>query len=143
MLKADDFIKTQLVMMGWRFGQVYSGGHIAGQMVMNVIANRVRCGWGSWLDVIERVPSYMAENELPPLKFPSVWEGNFVKLLHAVDAAFDGSLQDMSKGALYWADLGHIERDWFKTRVVDAINPNTGLRQHPIVANMNSLSFFK
>lgn len=141
MLTQDAFNKSQLVTVGWRFGQIY-GGHLAGQMVMNVIANRTRCGWGSWLDVIERIPSYMAESELPPLKFPSVWEPNFVKLLHAVDAAYDGSLQDLSKGALYWCDLNNIGRDWFLQKIVRA-KKEDGNPAHPQVANMNSLTFFK
>jgi hypothetical protein len=84
----------------------------------------------------------MAENELPPLEFPGVWEGNFVKLLHIVDGVFDGSIPDMSKGAIYWADLTRIERPWFREKIITPIKDN-GLRQHPIVANQNSLSFFR
>lgn len=84
----------------------------------------------------------MAESELPPLEFPSVWEGNFVKLLHAVDAAYDGSLQDLSKGALYWGDLGSIDRDWFREKVIQAKRED-GLPVHPRVADLNSLSFWR
>lgn len=143
MLKIEDLHKAKLVEIGWRFGQSYNGGHIAAQMVMNTIANRVRAGWGSWLDVLERVPFFMAENELPPLKWPSVWDGNFVKVLHVVDGVFDGSAVDMSKGALYWADLNRLERPWFRDNIVDAMNEENGLRQHPRVADLNSLSFFR
>jgi hypothetical protein len=64
-LKQEDFIRAGLVTMGWRFGQSY-GGHLAGQMVMHVLCNRVRNGWGSYLQVLEKVPVFMAENELPP-----------------------------------------------------------------------------
>jgi hypothetical protein len=142
LLKIEDLQKTKLVEIGWRFGQSYNGGYIAGQMVMNTVANRVRAGWGSWLEVIERVPFFMAENELPPLVWPSVWEGNFVKLLHVVDGVFDGSAIDMSKGALYWGDLNRIERPWFQEKILDALKED-GLRQHPMVANMVSLSFFR
>lgn len=143
MLKQDDFNKTHLVTTGWRFGLTYGGGVIPGQYVMQTLANRVRAGWGSWLDVIERVPLYMAENELPPIKFPSVWEPTFVKLLLSVDAVYDGSFPDGTKGALYFCDLNKIERHWFKEKIVDAKQESTGLRAHPMVANVNSLSFFK
>ena len=147
-LKQDDFIKSQLVSMGWRFGQSYSGGHIAAEMVMHAIANRVRIGWGSWLQVIEAIPQYMAENELPRLTFPSIWEPNFVKVLHAVDGVFDGSTPDKSKGALYWANLALIERPWFLEKIVrsvdtDEASPKFGLPRHPRVADMNNLSFWK
>lgn len=123
--------------MGWRFGQQYAGGHLAGQMVMHCIANRVRCGWGSWLEVISRIPLFMAENEMPPLDFPSVWNGAFVKLLHAVDGIYDGAATDLTKGALYWGDLNHIERQWFKERVMGDHDA------HPRVADMNALSFWR
>ena len=106
--------KTKLVELAWSFGQSYTGGYLAGQMVMSTLSNRVRAGWGSWFEVIERVPFFMAENELPTIKYPGVWEGNFVKLLHVVDGVFDGSAVDLSKGALYWGDLTRIERPWFK-----------------------------
>ena|SRR5271156_1064280 len=146
MLKIEEIQKTKLVEIGWSFGQSYGGGHLAGQMIMHVIANRVRCGWGSWLDVIAKVPFFMAENVLPVLEFPSVWNGSFVKLLHVVDGVFDGSVPDISKGALYWADMNRIERPFFKSKIVDPIKedgPQAGMRQHPVVANMNSLAFFK
>ena len=141
-MKIEDLQKAKLVELGWRFGQSYTGGYLAGQMVMSTLANRVRAGWGNWLEVIERVPNFMAENELPLLKYPNVWEGSFVKLLHVVDGVFDGSAADLSKGALYWADLARIERPWFR-ELLDAKNEETGLAQHPIVASMNSLTFFR
>lgn len=127
--------------MGWRFGQSYSGGHVAGQMVMHAIANRVRCGWASWLEVIDTIPKYMAEKDLPPLAHPSVWDAAFVKLLHVVDGVYDGSMPDITKGALYWGDLSRIERPWFK-QLIAAENEETGMRQHARVADMNGLSFW-
>lgn len=142
MLKTEDFFKSHLVTLAWRFGQSYNGGYIAGQMIMSTLANRQRAGWGSWGEIIERVPNFMAENELPPLKFPNVWDGSFVKLQHVVDGVFDGSASDLSKGALYWGDLNKIERPWFRDKIVDAVNAE-GLRQHPRVADMNSLAFFR
>ena len=141
MLRQDDFCKTQLVMMGWRFGQSYAGGHLAGQMVMHALANRVRCGWGAYLQVIECVPTFMAENELPPLKFPSIWEPVFVKLLHTVDGIYDGSVPDLTHGGLYWGDLSRIERPWFLGKIVQARNEE-GLPQHKRVSDLNSLSFW-
>lgn len=148
-MRQDDLIKGQLVAMGWRFGQSYAGGHIASEMVMNAIANRVRCGWGAWLPVLEGIPQFMAEKEMPPLKFPSIWEPAFVKLLHAVDGIFDGSVPDRAKGGLYWGDLSKIERPWFRTNIIMAVNPTivadgsgVCLPQHRRVADMNSLVFW-
>ena len=141
-LKIEEIQKSVLVSLGWRFGQSYGGGYLAGQMVMATLMNRVKAGWGSHLEVFERVPFFMAENDLPPLKWPGVWDGSFVKLLHVVEGVFDGSAADLSKGALYFADLTRIERPWF-VNLMEAINEETGMRQHPIVASMNSLTFFR
>ncbi len=147
MLKQDDYIKSKLVELGWRFGQSYSGGHIAGQMVMQTIANRVRGGWGTWLQVIDNLPNFMAENELPALTHPHIHDPAFIKLLQAVDGIFDGSVQDMTlssldramgkKGALYWADLAKIERAWFLDKIVRSPE------NHDRIANVNGLNFWR
>ncbi|PWT75524.1 MAG: hypothetical protein C5B59_08580 [Bacteroidetes bacterium] len=141
MLRQDDYCKAKLVEMGWRWSKTYAGGHMAGQLVMHAIMNRVRCGWGTCLVVIDTIPKFMAENELPPLEHPAIWEPSFMKMLQAVDGIYDGSVPDMTNGALYWGELSHIGRDWFKAMIV-AENPATGLRQHPQVANLNGLTFF-
>ena len=135
MLRQDDYQKAYLVTVGWLHGKEY-GGHLASCMVMNCIANRVRCGWGSWLEVIERIPLFAAE-EKQPIGFPQIWEPQFVRLLHEVDLIFDNSGVDYSKGALYWCDLRRVERQWFKDKIL--ANPGT----HPRIADFNSLVFFK
>lgn len=152
MLKHDDYIKGKLVEIGWRFLKSYVGaGHIAGQMIMHTVANRVRNGWGSWLQVIDKVPAYMAENEMPPLIHPSIWDATFVKLLQTVDGIHDGSVPDMSKGALYWGDLAKIEREWFKETIIHSVHPVgtfkhgvpvAGMLVHNRVANTNGLNFW-
>ena len=140
MLKQDHFICAELVCMGWRFGQKYGGGngsHLAGQLVMHALANRTRAGWGSWLQVLQRVPLFMAEKELPPLAYPGVWDAGFVKLLHVVEGIYDGSMPDLAKGGLYWGELGHIENPWFQEKIVNEHEV------HPRVCDMNALSFWK
>lgn len=143
MLTQDNYIKGRLVDMGWRFGQSYSGGHVAGEMVMQAIANRVRLGWSSWLQAIDRIPLHMAENAIPDLQHPSIWEPNFVKLLHVVDGVFDGSIPDKSKGGVYWGDLAHIEREWFLEKIVRAKKENFEgvlVPVHQAVATMNGFN---
>lgn len=155
MLRQDDYIKARLVEMGWRFGQTYGGGYRAGELVMHTLANRVRKGWGSWLQIIDSVPKYMAENELPKLEHPSIWTPEFIKLLHIVEGVYDGSAPDPTKptggpnrigehlvGALYWGTLSRIERPWFKDRILNARDPITGELAHHRVCNMNDLNFF-
>lgn len=140
MLRQDDYQKAQLVTVGWQYGQEY-GGHLAACMIMSTVANRMRLGWGSWLEVIERIPNFAAE-VIEFKGFPSIWEPAFVRLLHEVEGIYDGSAKDLSQGALYWADLRRIERPWFKEKVLDPVN-ESGEKLHPRVADMNSLAFFR
>ena len=142
MLKPESFVQAKLVELAWRFGSSYNSGHLAGTMVMQVFSNRQRAGFGSYLSIIENVPNFMAENEIPPFKLDSVWSPLFTKLLHAVEGIYDGSAQDLTKGALYFGDLNKIERDWFREKIIRARNTD-GTPRHQRVADMNSLSFFK
>jgi hypothetical protein len=64
MLRQDDYQKAQLVTVGWRYGQEY-GGHLAACMVMSCLMNRVRLGWGTVLEVLDRIPNFAAEVEMP------------------------------------------------------------------------------
>jgi hypothetical protein len=141
------------VQVGIRYGTLYGGGHLAGTMVMQAIANRTRQGWGSWLQVIQNMPQFAAENELPPLAYPSIWDANLVKMLHAVEGIYSGSAIDMTQGptiidnkpksgGLYFGMLNKIERPWFKEHIIQAVDPMNGLKLHNRVADMNTLSFW-
>lgn len=134
MLRQDDYIKSHLVLTGWRWGKEY-GGHLASCMIMSCLANRVRLGWGTWLEVLDRIPVFAAQTEMPT-GTPSIWEPNFVRLLHEVEAIYDGSAE-YSKGGIYWADLRRVETDFFKQKIL--ANPE----QHPRIADMNSLAIFR
>lgn len=102
---------------------------------MSCIANRVRLGWGGWLDVLDRVPLFSAQIEQPG-GTPSIWEPTFVRLLHEVEAIYDGSA-DYSKGATYWCDLRRVETDFFKNKIL------TDPQNHPRIADMNTLTLFR
>ena len=97
--------------------------------------NRVKRGHGTLLEVIDRIPLYAAENEVPT-GTPVVWEPTFLKLLHSVEGIFDGTL-DTAKGGIYWADLRKIETEFFKEKILK--NPD----EHPRIVDMNSFSVFR
>ena len=119
------------MLTGWRHGESF-GGHLASCMVMSCLANRQKLGWGQWLDLIDTVPKYAATIE-QPLKIPSVWEPNFNRLLHEVEAIFDGS-KDYAKGGLYWFDSSKpVTNPWFQDKILN------NLDTHPKVCDMNSL----
>jgi hypothetical protein len=117
----------------WRYGRAY-GGWRAAAMIMSVIMNRVRLGWGTLLEVIDNIPNKAATTEIPT-GWPSIWEPDFVKLLHEVEGIYEGT-KDHSKGALYWCDSRYVETDFFKEKILG------DQEAHPRVAEMNSLMFF-
>lgn len=133
MLRQDDFQKSQLVLTGWRWGKEY-GGHWAACMIMSCIMNRVRLGWGTVLEVLDRIPTFAAQQELPT-GTPSIWEPAFVRLLHEVESIYDGT-QDHSKGALYWCDTRRVDSPFFKEKILG----EPGI--HHRVAEMNTLACF-
>lgn len=135
MLRPDDFQKSQLVLVSWRYGREY-GGYLPALMIMGCLSNRVRCGWGTWLDVIDRIPHFSAEVN-QPTGYPLIWQPDFVRLLHEVEHVFSGSGVDLSNGGMYWADSRRIERDWFREHILKY--PEI----HPRVSESTSLIVFK
>jgi len=137
MVRIDDFIKSHLVLTGWRYGQLYGqGGHLVSTLVMSCIANRQKKGWGEWFQIISSIPKYAAEIESPG-GFPEVWEPSFIRLLHEVEGIYDGSVKDIACGGVYWGDLRKIETPFFK----DVILGQKEL--HPRAVDMNSFSVWK
>ncbi len=119
----------------WRHGKDY-GGHLAGCMIGSTIMNRVKLGWGNLLEVLERLPNFSATYAQPAMNPASIWEPQFVKLLHEVEGIYDGTI-DYSKGALYWGDLRQIETDFFKNKILGQAEI------HPRICELNSLAFFR
>jgi len=135
LLRQDDFIKGQVVLTGWRYGHEF-GGYLGSCIVMSCLANRQKLGWGNWLDILDSIPKYSATTE-QPLGTPSIWEPNFVRLLHEVEGIYDGS-KDHSSGAIYWFDSSKpVTNLWFKEKILD------DSIAHPRVGNMNSLMLFR
>ncbi len=134
MLRQDDYMKTKLVETGWQWGRQY-GGHLAACIIMSVLGNRVRAGWGTWLEVIERIPRFSATTNIPPLVSPQIWEPGFVRLLHEVEAIFDGS-QDYAKGGFYWCDTREVDTEFFQNKIL------SDLETHHRVLEMNTLAVF-
>jgi hypothetical protein len=135
LLRQDDYQKTHLVDEGWKYGKEY-GGHLAACMVMSCIMNRVKKGWGTLPQVIEKIPNFLAEEYVPDGAMPSIWEPGFVRLLHEVEPIFD-TTQDYAKGAVYWADTRRITTPFF----VNKILPNK--EDHPRIVEMNTFVCFK
>jgi hypothetical protein len=135
-LRPDDFLKGQLVLFGWRAGKEF-GGHLASVAIMGVIANRVKLGWGNWMEVIADIPAKSATIEQPE-GTPQIWSAEFNRLLHEVESVYDSSGKDLSCGALYWFDSSKpVTNEWFKLKVLGDLDT------HKRIAEMNSLVFLR
>lgn len=134
MLRQDDYQKALLVNFGYINGKEY-GGHLAACAIMSCMMNRVRSGWGSIAEVIEKAGKYAAVNELPK-GFPSIWDANFVRLLTEVDGVYDGHTKDLSCGGLYFCDSRRVEKDWFRDEIIRS-------GAYEVCMNMGSLNFYK
>ena len=111
------------------------GGHMGAEIIASCLCNRQKRGWGTHLEIIERIPLYAAEHEVP-VGYPPLWEPAFMKLLHSIEGIYDTTL-DTAKGGLYWADLRKIETEFFKEKILK--NPD----EHPRIVDMNGFSVFR
>lgn len=124
MVRQDDFVKSLLVLECWRQGKDF-GNHQIPLMIMGCLANRQRLGWGSFLEILKALPKFSATLVQPNRDLvPDIWEPNFVKLLHAVDGVYEGSINDPALGGVYWADLSKgksgITNPWFQEKILDS-----------------------
>ena len=88
-------------------------------MILGCLANRQKLGWGTWLDILQKVPTYSALLQQPNRdKWPNLWDPSFIKLLHMAQAVMDGSAPDPAYGGVYWADTRSIETQWFKEKIM-------------------------
>ena len=127
MLRQDDWVKSLLVLEAWRQGQGF-GNHQIPMIILGCLANRQKLGWGTYLDILKGVPKFSATLVQPNRElYPDIWSPDFVKLLHAVDGVYDGSIADPALGGRYWADLSKgragLTNPWFVEKILDVRTP--------------------
>ena len=140
-------MKGQVVLFAWRQGIEYGKSPKAACMIMSVLANRVKNGWGTWMDVLETAPKYAAHPYVTE-GTPDLWDEGFTQLLHEVDTIYAGSqnyaLSAPPKNlgyvlppvpALYWADTRRITTQFFQQKI--QFNP-----EHPRIGDMNTLTLY-
>lgn len=133
----ENFVKAGLLKYAYREGARY-GGHQVIMAVAQVLANRVRAGWesGDWLQVIENAPNYLGtvHERGTPIDARSL---PFRQLLQRIDDVYYGTAgDDDTCGALYYAELDNVNRDWFTDNILS--DPTS----HPRLANVQFVTFF-
>jgi hypothetical protein len=147
-MTSEQYIKAQLAALAWREG--YEQGGVNNSLaVAFVIKNRVRAGWGEWLELIQRHETWSAynHNELDHKSHPDPREPDFQRLLQQIDGIYDGSLQDKltvapktkegeGRPGLYYGHLNKITREWFLENIVR--KPEL----HPRTSQVGEVTFF-
>jgi hypothetical protein len=128
----ESFVKSELALVAWRFGKDY-GSHVSSMLIAQVLANRQKAGWGTWLDVIQNIPKYAATLD-QPTGFPTAWNRDFLRILTEIDSVVDGTAKDGTNGGLFWADLNNVTNEWFLEEIC---------RKKTRCGDMGSLVFFK
>lgn len=141
----ENYIKGNLV----RFcvdEAYHTGSSDAVLAIAQVLKNRVDAGWcgGDWNKVIEAAPNYVGTvQENPPEIDPR--DALFRKILLCIDDVYYGIADagnvnvegpDETKVALYYAQLNHVNRQWFKDSIT------SDLESHPRIAKVDQFDFF-
>jgi hypothetical protein len=143
-----EYIQGQLATFAWRDG--FADGLSGMEAVAFCIRNRQRAGWwnGDWAQILSHHRDYSYKTDEYPDEIPDPRVWSFQLLLHEISAIFDGSRNDdvtIAKDsvvarkpgvALYYARLDQINSDRFLYNI--ARKPE----EHPVIAQIGSLSFF-
>lgn len=136
-MNADNYIKGQIAAYCIQEGHG-AGGADKMIAIAHVLRNRVAAGWqgGDWMAVLENAAQNRAKVP-PPLAGLDLRNGSVKAFLQAVDDIYAGAEEDeLTGGALYYADLHDITNSWFLENIArDPIN-------HPRTATVGLTAFF-
>lgn len=138
MISTSDFTKSVLALLMWR--EDGSDGVQGMTAVGLVVRNRVNAGWngGDWLAVMEAhdKSSSVEHGDLNVIRWPNLRDPRFQAVLTKADGIYDGDEDDITGGALYYADLAVTITPWFTESI---------LRQpesHPRIGTVGRQTFF-
>jgi hypothetical protein len=134
----ETYVRAQMVRFAGEQAGRY-GGVSCMLAIAFVLRNRVFAGWGSWLEVVERAPSRLANSDLKPDEMgPVLRSGNGRIMLARIDEIYSRpDAEDITGGALFWVDPQLAIAPDFKREVIDR------QAEHPRVAHIGPLWFFK
>jgi hypothetical protein len=139
----ENYIKAKLVDLAV-LEAFHMGGTASMCAVAQVIANRVRSGWGEWNHVINTAAKF--RGTIPPQQGDfDPKDLTFRQFLTMVDDIYHGTADDTNvnleddRGALvslYYAELHSIDNDWFRKEIAG------NHERHPRIAVVGQLTFF-
>jgi hypothetical protein len=139
----ENYIKGRLVEYAVQEAYLY-GGTACMCAVAQVIANRVKAGWGEWKNVLDGTARYSGNVHVLTPSFEAR-DLTFRHMLSLIDDIYLGTADDSNVNvtddrgtlnALYYADLTYPLSDWFRVNITDHID------KHPRIATVGPLTFF-
>jgi hypothetical protein len=113
------------------------------------LRNRVRAGWGEWLDVIESAGETLCNEPIDPTRIDTANRA-YQRLLHDVDDIYFGhsygsdegptledTLCEKERPCFYWLFLQRPTTQWFKDTIA------ADKENHPSNATMGLMMFFE
>ncbi len=117
--------------------------------ICHCISNRVRAGWGTWMDVIEGAEEYSANDPQESIRI-DINNRAYQRLLHDVDDIYFGhvleigdgptledTLCDKERPCFYWMFLSRPIRQWFQDNII------SDKENHPNNVTMGIMLFFE
>jgi hypothetical protein len=139
----DDYIKAIACMLAEREEQTNGTNGMLG--VLFVLRNRANAGWfkGEWLANMTAKNQFSSMTVLGDpmtIKYQDPREPAFQKVVQMVDQVFDGTLRDITNGAMYYADLNNptfTKDGWFQKNIIEKSD------EHPRCAQIGTTTYYK
>jgi hypothetical protein len=134
----ETYIRAQMVRFAIQQGARY-GGTSCMIAIAFTLRNRVFAGWGSWLEMVEKAPSHLANREIPEEDIGRVLRSGDGRIMLArIDEIYARpESEDITGGALFWVDPNLPIVEAFKKDVIG--RPE----EHARIAHIGPLWFFK
>lgn len=137
-MNADTFIKGRLA--AYCIDEAYHLGGVDNMFaVAFVLRNRMEAGWqgSDWMRVIEHAPT-IAACSYGKAEGIDLRDSTLKQFLNAIDDVYSGNKPDnLTNGALFYAELHNLTNEWFRENVVR--KPEN----HPRVATVGLTAFFR
>ena len=134
----DCYLIALLAICTWR--EARGEGQEGMRAVAHVIRNRVHAGWGDWDDVITKKNQFSSislAGDSQLLVWPDDDDASFRLVFEMCKSVLSGLDDDVTNGALYYANLKNTTSGWFLNNIVG--RP----LEHPITVKIGRHTFFK
>jgi hypothetical protein len=134
-LTLDTYVRAMLARFAIEEGAEHGGVNNM-LAIAHVLRNRVFSGWGDWLEVVSHADQKRANTYAPHT--PNLRSNNVRVVLNKIDDIYTrADANDLTGGALFYADPVQPFAEWFKKEVLD--RPE----DHPRCAHIGPVWFFK